>query len=294
MILTGTGDIAGLVHETIGPWLVSDAPGRAEVLDASDLTDEQRAALYDLADAQLWTVNPPRGAATALWARLTPQQQALGLGSLFRGSRSGLVSAVALAGVEVVSVMRQGVRVRTYVLARADVGTTALGEAAPAAGAVPLVEVQYRYRLAASGLVAGEARVLYPTGEGTYLVAPEDVAVDAWEYPGQSAIDDGIARRRSAASRAGYLLGVGARVHGGFEDPGVPIRTLLAVLSGSHGYDLVAAYREYDDPTLRTAIAEVEGVPWLDGPLPGGSARDQAVAEVDELETGPDGWTSWP
>ena len=296
MILTGTGDIAGLVHETIGPWLVSDAPGRAEVLDASDLTDEQRAALYDVADAQGWLVEPPRNAAAALWTRLSHAQRALGLAGLFRGSKSGLVSGVALAGVEVISERRQGLRVRSWVLDRADVGTSALGEAAPAAGAVALVEVQYRYRFGPAGLLSGEARVLYPLADGSgYLVAPEAAVVDRWDYLGQESVDEGLNRRRWAASRAGYLLGVGASVLGGIPDPGVAIRTLLAVLGGAYGYDLAVAFREYDDPALRLALADVEGVPWLDGALgPSTTPRGRALAELAEVSVDADGWTPWP
>lgn len=274
----------------IGPWPIEDAPGWARLIDAHLLTSVQRAAVRALADRLGWSIDSDADA--ALWPLLSPAQRALGLPALFRGSKRGLVAGVALAGVEVVSVTSQGLRRRTYVLRREDVGMSPLGEAAPASGAIPLVEVQYRYQLAPRGLVAGEARVLYPTdAPDRYVLAPEDAPVDRWDYLGQSSIDEGTERRRSAGSRAGYLLGVGAAVAGGFADPGPPIRALLGLLAQPHGYDLAAAYRDYDDPTLRSALAAVTGVAWLDADLGGASARQLALAEVAEVA---DGWTAWP
>lgn len=298
MLITGPGDIAAEI-EALGSWAKEDAAGWLRLLEPDALTAQDRAALYDLAETRGWTVDPPRNAGAALWPYLSPAQRALGLGGLFRGAKAGVVAGVALAGVEVISVWRQGLRLRSYVLRREDLATSPLGEAAVAEAAVPLVELQFRYRFGPAGLVAGEARVLYPKANGTgYLVDPDAVAVDAWDYLGQQSIDAGVERREGAASRAGYLLGAGARALGGHQDPGPPIRLLLGLLAQANGgYDLAVAYREYDDPTLRVAIESVvvdEGLAWLDGDLGGASPRQLAVGELAEPATDEGGWTAWP
>jgi hypothetical protein len=270
-------EFARAVDEATGDLSVAQTGRRFDLTAGGPLSEEQRAVFRAIAYTRQWHVesNDPSDVAAIAVYTSAP------LRGLFRAAKSGLVAGVALAGVEVISVVRQGLRIRSYVLRREDVSVSAFGEAAPRAGAVPLVEVQYRYKFGPAGLLAGEGRVLYPTNaDDQYVVPPDAAHVDAWDYLGQASIDEGINRRRSAASRSGYLLGVGARMLGGFEDPGVPIRTLLGLLAQPHGYDLAVAYREYDDPTLRTEIAAVQGIAWLDGALGSTPPRPPSVSSM--------------
>lgn len=286
MILTGTGDIAGLVHETIGPWLVSDAPGRAEVLDASDLTDEQRAALYDLADAQLWTVDPPRNATARLYALLSPTQRAQPLDEVVWST---------LRGVSTIEESSQGLRRRKLLVATEDVGTTPLGEAALLTGRVAAVVVEYRYRLVGLGIVEEQARVRYPLADGSgdaYVTAPQTTTLK-----GAETIGAGRKMRIEATTRAGYLLAAGAvTAQDPTHDPGPQVTHLLGGLSTLAGYDLVAAFERSGDPTVIAGLADYTGGhdAWLDLDLGGVTARALALAELAEPTTDGDGWTAWP
>lgn len=288
MILTGTGDIAGLVREVIGPWLISDVLGQATLLDTSDLTDEQRAAVYDLADAQGWTVDPPRNAAARLYALLSPTQRAAPLDEVVWST---------LRGVSTIEETSQGLRRRKLLVATGDVGTTPLGESALLTGRVAAVVVEYRYRLSGVGLVEEQARVRYPRadGSGDVLVTPSQ----STPVLGSDTIGAGRARRGRATARAGYLLAVGAVAHAQdpSHDPGPQVTHLLGGLSALAGYDLVVAFERSGDPTVVQALTDYTGAhdAWLDLDLGlGFTARGLALYELAEPAVDGDGWTDWP
>lgn len=287
MVISGSGDIAGAVHETIGPWSIADTATSATLLDAEDLTAEERAAVYDLADARGWTVVPSRNAGARLYALLSPTQRSVPLDEIVWST---------LRGVSEVVEARQGLRRRRLIVATSDVGTTSFGEAAVAPGAVAAVVVEYRYRLIGLGIVEEQARVRYPRADGTgdvLVTAPQSTPV-----LGSETIGAGRKRRSEATTRAGYLLAAGAVAHAQdpAHDPGPQVTHLLGGLSALAGYDLVAAFERSGDTTVIQALADYTGAhdAWLDLDLGGVTARGLALAELGEPATDGNGWTSWP
>lgn len=286
MIITGSGDIAGAVHDTIGPWPIADAAGSATLLDAEDLTSEDRAAVYDLAAARGWTVTPPRNATARLWALLSPTQRATPLDEIVWAT---------LRGVSTIEESSQGLRRRKLLVATEDVGTTPLGEAALLTGRVAAVVVEYRYRLVGLGIVEEQARVRYPLADGSgdaYVTAPQTTTLK-----GAETIGAGRKMRIEATTRAGYLLAAGAvTAQDPTHDPGPQVTHLLGGLSTLAGYDLVAAFERSGDPTVIAGLADYTGGhdAWLDLDLGGVTARALALAELAEPTTDGDGWTAWP
>ena len=288
MKIVGSGDIRAEVAGVVGPWPMEDASGWCRILDAGDLSAEQRAALYDLADAQLWTVDPPRNATARLYALLSPTQHAQPLDEVVWST---------LRGVSTIEESSQGLRRRKLLVATEDVGTTPLGEAALLTGRVAAVVVEYRYRLSGVGLVEEQARVRYPRadGAGDVLVTP----AQSTPVLGPETIGAGRARRVRATTRAGYLLAAGAVAHAQdpTHDPGPQVTHLLGGLSSLAGYDLVAAFERSGDPTVVQALTDYTGAhdAWLDLDLGlGFTARGLALYELAEPSTDDDGWTSWP
>lgn len=287
MIITGSGDIASALHETIGPWPIADSTGIATLLDAGNLTTENRTAVYDLAAARGWTVDPPRNATARLYALLSPTQRTIPLDEIVWST---------LRGVSEVVETRQGLRRRRLIVATSDVGTTPLGEAAVASGAVAAVVVEYRYRLIGLGIVEEQARVRYPRADG----AGDVLVTDPQSTPvlGAETIGAGRSRRSRATTRAGYLLAAGAVAHAQdpTHDPGPQVTHLLGGLSALAGYDLVAAFERSGDTTVVAGLTDYTGAhdAWLDLDLGGVTARALAMAELAEPTTDGDGWTAWP
>lgn len=221
-----------------------------------------------------------------LWALLSPTQRATPLDEIVWAT---------LRGVDEIPEIRQGLWRRRLIVAASDVGTSPLGEAALAPGAVAAVVVEYRYRLVGLGIVEEQARVRYPLADGSgdaYVTAPQTTTLK-----GAETIGAGRKMRIEATTRAGYLLAAGAvTAQDPTHDPGPQVTHLLGGLSTLAGYDLVAAFERSGDPTVLAGLADYTGGhdAWLDLDLGGVTARALALAELAEPTTDGDGWTAWP
>ena len=249
-----------------------------------DLSDAEYAALARLAYRSGWS---SEGSAPRLHALLSPTQRATPLDEL---------AWPTLRGVDEIPEIRQGLWRRRLIVAASDVGTSPLGEAALAPGAVAAIVVEYRYRLVGLGIVEEQARVRYPLADGSgdaYVTEPQTTTLK-----GAETIGAGRERRGRATTRAGYLLAAGAVAHAQdpTHDPGPQVTHILGGLSTLAGYDLVAAFERSGDPTVLAGLADYTGGhdAWLDLDLGGVTARALALAELAEPTTDGDGWTAWP
>ena len=283
MILRGSGDLRGAIGAVLGERTIEDAPGWARIV--GDLSGPDLAALRALAYGSGWTLEGD--VAPRLHALLTPTQRAIPLDEL---------AWPTLRGVDEIPEIRQGLWRRRLIVAASDVGTSPLGEAALASGAVAAIVVEYRYRLVGLGIVEEQARVRYPLADGSgdaLVTAPQTTTLK-----GAETIGAGRERRGRATTRAGSLLAAGAVAHAQdpAHDPGPQVTHLLAGLSSLAGYDLVAAFERSGDTTVLDALADYTGGhdAWLDLDLGGATARTMALAELAEPATDGDGWTLWP
>lgn len=273
------------VYETIGDWPLSETGAVVDVLDASDLTDEQRAAIYELADANGWTVDPPRNATARLWALLSPAQRAVPIDEVVWSTLRGVVE---------IAEWSQGLRRRKILAATTDVGTSPVGEAVLKPGSVAAVIVEYRYKIVLDGIAVVASRVRYPAADGS-----GDVLTTEWEespVQGADRISMGRSRRARATDRAGYFLGVGvvAAEQDPTYDPGPRVTHLLGVLASNAGYDLVSTFERSGDTTVLSALSGYTGdhYAWLDLDLGlGFTARGLSIYELTEPTVDEDGWT---
>ncbi len=254
-------------------------------VEVPDLTTEQAATVRHVVRRNAWAIDgdpEPR-----LWALLSPSQRATPLDEIVWST---------LRGVDEVPEIVQGLWRRRLIVAAEDVGTSPLGEAALATGAVPAIVVEYRYRLVGLGIVEEQARVRYPTADGAgevYVTEPQTTTLK-----GAETIGAGRSRRSRATTRAGYLLAAGAMAHAQdpAHDPGPQVTSLLGGLSSLAGYDLVAAFERSGDATVLAALQDYAGghSAWLDLDLGlGFTARGLALYELAEPTTDADGWTAW-
>ena len=259
--------------------------GRVEV----DAPAEREAEIRALAVERRWRVEgDPTAADSRLYPLLSPTQRAQPLDEIVWST---------LRGVSTIEESSQGLRRRKLLVATEDVGTSAFGESILKPGAVAAVIVEYRYRVIGTGIVEEQARVRYPTADGTdtVLVTP----AQSTPYRGADTIRMGREARARATDRAGYLLAAGAVAHAQdpTHDPGPQVTHLLGVIASNAGYDLIATYERSRDTTVLTALAAYDGdhSAWLDLNLGlGFTSRGLALYELTETATDEDGWTSWP
>jgi hypothetical protein len=268
----------------VGVVSIEDGEGWARL----DVTPEQSAIVYGLAATQGWTVDPPRSASARLWALLSPSQRSTPLDEIVWST---------LRGVSTIEEASQGLRRRKILAATEDVGTSPFGEAILRPGAVAAVVVEYRYRMSGTGIIEEQARVRYPTADGTgdVLITPPQ----STPFQGAETIRKGREARSQATTRAGYLLAAGVVAHAkdATHDPGPQVTHLLGVISSNAGYDLITTYERSRDNTILTSLEGYVGdhSAWLDLDLGlGFTARGLARYELTEPTVGPDGWTPWP
>lgn len=165
MRVTGKNALHGL-YGLLTEWPLAETGSEVEILSPEELTPEQKAAIYDLADASYWEVTPSRYEHARLRQVLSPAQKRVPLDELVWDTLRGVVEELTYSG--------QYCTRRCY-YASTDEGKTQ-----------PLIDVRYRYYISGGQVTRESSTIRYPCADGTSV----EVAGQVYELGKAQAYSD--------------------------------------------------------------------------------------------------------